>query len=159
MSTTRKSWRDVLPVHPAADDFPLLSPEELTALGKDIAARGILEPIVMWSDEHNAGEFLLDGRNRLDAAEKAGLLTVKEDGRLFIQTRDGQCDVRLRHMEGQRGSVYDYDPVSLVVLSFNIHPRHLSAEQRRDLISTLLKANPAQSNLQVAKLADAAVDR
>ena len=26
-----KSWRDVLPIHPAADLFPLMSPDELTA--------------------------------------------------------------------------------------------------------------------------------
>ena len=34
MPTTAKptpSWRDVLPIHPAADLFPLMSPDELTA--------------------------------------------------------------------------------------------------------------------------------
>ena len=34
MPTTAKptpSWRDVRPIHPAADLFPLMSPDELTA--------------------------------------------------------------------------------------------------------------------------------
>ena len=35
--------------------------------------------------------------------------------------------------------------------SANIHRRHLSAEQRRELIERLLKANPGQSDRQVAE--------
>jgi hypothetical protein len=30
------SWRDILPVHPAADLFPMMTPDEITALGEDI---------------------------------------------------------------------------------------------------------------------------
>jgi hypothetical protein len=34
-----KSWRDVLPIHPAAELFPLMSPGELRALGEDIKTK------------------------------------------------------------------------------------------------------------------------
>ncbi len=44
-----KSWRDVLPVHPAADLFPLMSHDELLELGKDIKKNGLESPIVLWS--------------------------------------------------------------------------------------------------------------
>jgi hypothetical protein len=45
-----KSWRDVLPVHPAANLFPMLPPDELQALGKDIKKNGIRVPIVLWKE-------------------------------------------------------------------------------------------------------------
>ena len=35
-----KSWRDVYEVHPAAELFPMMSTEELKALGEDIKKNG-----------------------------------------------------------------------------------------------------------------------
>ena len=35
-----KSWRDVIKIHPAADLFPMMSPDELKALGEDIKRNG-----------------------------------------------------------------------------------------------------------------------
>ena len=46
------------------------------------------------------------------------------------------------------------DPYDLAV-SLNIHRRHLTAEQRRDLIAKLLKAKPEASNVAIAKQAKA----
>jgi hypothetical protein len=43
-----KSWRDVLKIHPAAELFPRMSPDDLRALGEDIKANGLKSPIVMW---------------------------------------------------------------------------------------------------------------
>jgi hypothetical protein len=43
-----KSWRDDFPVHPAADLFPLMSPDELRALGEDIIKDGLTSRIVLW---------------------------------------------------------------------------------------------------------------
>jgi hypothetical protein len=37
-----KGWRDVLPIHPAAELFPLMAPDELRALGADIKKSGKL---------------------------------------------------------------------------------------------------------------------
>ncbi len=35
-----KSWRDVIKIYPAADLFPMMSPDELKTLGEDIRANG-----------------------------------------------------------------------------------------------------------------------
>jgi hypothetical protein len=39
--TKSKSWRDVQPIHPAAELFPLMAPDELRALGEDIKKNGL----------------------------------------------------------------------------------------------------------------------
>src|ERR1700689_5427230 len=74
MTEHKRSWRDFLTVHPAAEKWPLLAEAELRALGEDIKANGLRVPIVL----HNAGTrgmFLIDGRNRLDAMELIGVET------------------------------------------------------------------------------------
>src|SRR5215472_7385584 len=43
----RKSWRDILPIHSAAELFPLMVPEELRVLGADIKANRMCSPIVV----------------------------------------------------------------------------------------------------------------
>jgi hypothetical protein len=45
-SPSPKTWRDVLPIHPAAELFPLMSEAELRELGEDIQANGLQAPIV-----------------------------------------------------------------------------------------------------------------
>ena len=37
----RKSWRDAIPIHPAADLLPLMSPDELRELADDIKKNGL----------------------------------------------------------------------------------------------------------------------
>ena len=41
------TWRDVLKIHPAADLFPMMSRDELIALGEDIKANGMKTTIVV----------------------------------------------------------------------------------------------------------------
>ena len=60
------AWRDVLPVHDAANLFPLISKDELGELAADIAKNGLLEGIAVHFDREGKCQ-LLDGRNRLDA--------------------------------------------------------------------------------------------
>lgn len=62
-----------LEVHPVADLFPMLAPDELRALTADIAGRGLLQPIVL-----DAEGRILDGRNRLAACELAGVAPTFE---------------------------------------------------------------------------------
>ena len=44
---SKPSWRAILPVHPAADMFPMLSEPELRAVGKHIKKNGLQSPIVI----------------------------------------------------------------------------------------------------------------
>jgi len=56
-----KRWRDVLQIHPAAELFPLMTPDELHALGEDIKKNGLTSPIVLWRSHPQAPAQLLDG--------------------------------------------------------------------------------------------------
>jgi hypothetical protein len=137
-----KSWRDVLPVHPAADLFPLMSPDELRELGEDIAKNGPHQRIVLWAedvaDDLDDTEWqVLDGRNRLDALELMGTRLVEGDG------PSRACQLLFAYELG-------IDPYAYV-LSANIHRRHLTAEQKREIIAKVIKAKLEASNRQIAK--------
>jgi ParB-like chromosome segregation protein Spo0J len=60
-------WRPSA-VHPLADLFPMMEPDDLAALADDIKANGLQQPIVV----DDAG-VLIDGRNRLAACKRAGV--------------------------------------------------------------------------------------
>ena len=68
-SATQASWRDLIPVHPAAELFPRLSDDELLKLGEDIRARGVVFPLAFYRDREGRVS-LLDGVSRLDAMER-----------------------------------------------------------------------------------------
>jgi hypothetical protein len=138
-----KSWRDVLPVHPAADLFPLMSPDELKVLGEDIKKNGLEVPIVLCPIDKRPFFALLDGRNRLDAMEAAGLPVG-----ITTVNRDLTMDATFQHtLVSSKWDPYAY------VLSANIHRRHLTTEQKRELIAKVLKAQPEKSDRAIAKVA------
>ncbi len=62
--TRPSTWRDDLPVHPAAELFPLMGEAELRELADDVEKHGLQEKPDIYRDE-NGKEFLLDGRNRV----------------------------------------------------------------------------------------------
>jgi len=66
-----KSWREVLPIHRAAELFPRMSADELRALGEDVVKNGLKSPIVLWRPDSRSLPSLLDGISRLDAIEIA----------------------------------------------------------------------------------------
>jgi hypothetical protein len=149
-----QSWRDVLPVHPTADLFPLMSEPELRELGEDIKKNGLQNPIVLFEDKPGK-TFLLDGRNRLDAMELVGIKFEVQDHKQRSEisspeTRVSQVylitDGFMSLIPGQPEGKPD-----AYVVSANIHRRHLSADQKRDLIAKLLKANPKASDRTIAK--------
>ena len=129
-----QSWRDVIKVHPAAQVFPLMGKAELAALAADIEAHGLEDPVTLWSPGDGQPALLLDGRNRLNAMELVGIKTIDFD----------QLVVPMKVL----GS--SVDPFAYVV-SANLHRRHLSSEQRRDLIAAFLKAAPEKSDRQIGK--------
>jgi hypothetical protein len=138
------SWRDVLPVHPAAELFPLMSPDELRELGADIVKKnGLVAPIALWRRNPNEPLQLLDGRNRLDAIELVTGRTV-EVGAPSLMAGDFLATDKVIVLDK---SVEPY----AYVISANIHRRHFTAEQKRDLIGKLLKATPEKSNRQIAE--------
>jgi hypothetical protein len=152
-STKSPSWRDILPVHPAAEIFPLMSPDELRALGEDIKKHGLREPVVLFAEEGGGGiyreteQLLLDGRNRLDAMEAVGLTTIREGHLYLMDWPDSGYVVKYRLW---KSAITGFDPYAFVI-SANIHRRHLTAEQKRELIAKVLKAQPGKSNRTIAK--------
>ncbi len=128
------SWRDHLPTHPAAEMFPLLSPDELRELGEDIKKNRLQEraKVMRQGDKF----VLLDGRSRLDAIEAVGLsITVFEgstpNNRFF--------------------EVVEVDNPIAFVISANIRRRHLTSEDRHRIIGELLKLDPSKSDRQIGR--------
>jgi len=76
---------------------------------------------------------ILDGRNRYRAALMAGVDPLKYTF----------------HIEQQGWGGKRFDPRAYIK-SKNIHRRHLTAEQKREVIAKLLKAAPEKSNRQIA---------
>jgi hypothetical protein len=157
--TTTQGWRSVLKVHPAADMFPMMSDDELKALAKDIEANDLKSPITVWSPDPNFTRwrrrrgkrkpppefYLVDGRNRLTALEQCGRLEFNEAGWPSIEAGfdfDGAVTAL-----GYGDDPYEY------VVSANIHRRHLTSEQKRELIAKLLRATPDKSDRQIAATA------
>jgi hypothetical protein len=154
------------PVHPA-NNAPPMSDAELAELAADIKAHGMHEPIVLWRDnteEANGAEgpfplYLLDGRNRLAALKLLGVDNPRQArfGDLGIDTVVTLKAVKevshLRFGGGKLKSKWetDCDPVAFHQ-SMNVYRRHLTPEQRRELIAARLKENPARPNRQIGRI-------
>ena len=96
-----------LPLHPAAELFPVMDEAAFAALVADIAAHGQREPILVLDGQ------VIDGRHRLRACEQLGLEPLVRQ----VSADDG-------------------DPFGLVV-SLNLHRRHLSEGQRAIIAARL----------------------
>jgi hypothetical protein len=114
-----KPWREVLKIHPAAELFPLMSPDELATLAKDIKVHGLKIPVVFWKSKGQ--RYLLDGRNRLDALQINGGL-----GHPVFDHQTGCSNFDFVTVPNNT------DPYQYVI-SANIHRRHLNIEQRAAL--------------------------
>ena len=143
-TTASTGWRSTLSVHPAAEIFPRMTPEELRALGEDIIKNGLTSPIVLWQPDSKSPARLLDGISRLDAIEIAtGSPAIVGAASIMAAQHFLACDKVI---------VLDnsVDPYAYVI-SANIHRRHLTAEQKRELIAKLIKATPEKSDRQIAE--------
>jgi len=103
--------------------FPPISEEDFGKLAADIKLNGLHQLIVRYQGK------ILDGNNRYRACELVKIAPKFGD------------------FTGDDAAARNY------VISANIHRRHLSPDQRREIIATLLKADPAQSNRQIADTA------
>jgi hypothetical protein len=174
--STPNSWRDVLPVHPAADMFPVLGRDELLELGRDIAAKGLTSPVVLWSESTKHGDVVsvLDGRNRLDAMEAVGIeFGIDNETKCFgwagcfrsgspwsegenlspLGLVTGPCNPEEQTVTVIKADS-GVDPYEFV-LSANAHRRHLTTEQKRGLIDKILKTKAELSDRQIGKIAKA----
>jgi hypothetical protein len=155
-SSNSKSWRDAMPIHPAANIFPMMSEPELKRWGRDIKKYGLKTRIAIHDsgvDTKGPQYSLLDGRNRLAATEAVGLaprLELKPSSPrsktlLWTLTLEGvpEDDV-------PQPLYVDTDPYAFVA-SANIHRRHLTAKGKREAAAELIKANPEKSNRQIAE--------
>ena len=118
-------WRDNFGVHPAADVFPMMPEEELDALAADIKANGLRTPIsffgVAESERKDDSEVsLADGRNRLEAMDRAG-----------VELKAGDLEL-LRGLSPAEQVAF--------IISKNIRRRHLTKAQQADLIVAAIKA-------------------
>jgi hypothetical protein len=143
------SWRNSIPIHPSADLFPLLADNDLVALGQDIIKNGMTSPIAITLIKN--GAVLIDGRNRLDAIEKVGLRVTLERAntgawKLLVQE---QCDGRWvgKAIAGQAGATVTVvlNNVLEYIESVNVHRRHLTTDQKREVIAKLVERDPERS--------------
>lgn len=108
--------------------LPELTVDEFAALKADIAKRGVQVPV-----EYDEDGNVLDGHHRIRACEELGI----EEWPCVIRG-DLSEEAKIEH-----------------VLSLNLNRRHLTREQRRELIADLLKRTPEKSDRQIAQMAGA----
>lgn len=137
-----QGWRQLIETHPATDTFPMMNGSALNSLVKSIQRHGFCGSLVFCLK--GSGIQLLDGRNRLAAAERAygavtgidrthGSVTFASGKRVFFTLDDGE-------------------PYT-VVRRLNIDRRHLDRAQKRRILIELLVANPELSNRALAATA------
>ena len=138
---TQLKWRDLYPIHPCADVFPMMSTEEIDALAADIKANGLREPAIVWRNPVDQRLYVLDGRNRLDALERNGVSVSTPSTIRVAETQD------------------IVNPAAFVI-SANIRRRHLTKKEQADLIvATIEAANSATGTTESGESASAKNDR
>ena len=156
--TPRSLWRQLIKVHPAAELFPMMSDDELILLGRDIAKHGLREHLVLWTpyqsedfSYNSSDEYLLDGRNRLEAIERV-IADQKECEAKLLHALQVHWAYRPDSMGGAIRLFGNVDPYQFTI-SLNLRRRQLTRSQQRDLLERILKANPERSNRDIASLA------
>jgi len=108
---------------PFFDAMPPLTADERIELKADIDKNGITYPVVVTETNE-----VIDGHNRLEIAAELGLAVVPFTVKSGLTT-----DQKNEH-----------------AVNLNLHRRHLSQDQKREIIARRLKTDPAQSNNMIA---------
>ena len=116
----------------------MLPEAELSALADDIARNGMQVPPLFWKDPKTGVEWLVDGRNRLEAMQRIGLPVV-ENGKLTPIAREGVAGT---NSSDTLGALRGADPTE-VAISANIARRHLSEKERVFYVKAARKAGAA----------------
>jgi hypothetical protein len=114
-----------LQYHPIADLFPLMEGKEFDEFVANIKANALRSKIVL----HEG--MILDGRNRYRAMLAAG--HTPNEG----------------HFEKYKPAIPSDTPLNYVVRA-NLLRRHLTADQKRDLLVKIVAAQPGKSDRQLA---------
>jgi ParB-like chromosome segregation protein Spo0J len=112
-------------IHPLALGIPEMLRDEYVELVADIQAHGQREPIHLYDG------MILDGRNRARACAELGI------------------EVKAITFTGTVAEA------KALVVSANVHRRHLTLDQKQKVIAAELKLDPAQSDRAIAKKAKA----
>jgi hypothetical protein len=150
MSNNTFTWRELMPIHPAAELFPIMTDAELVILGESIKKIGLLHSLVIYTDADEK-ESWLDCRNRFTAMERVGLKVE------IIRDEHGDLSLHGVHVVADPAFIYlgkSVDPYAYV-WAVNDHRRHVTAEQKRDAIAKTIKAQPGKTDRQIAKVTGA----
>lgn len=130
VSKRTRSWRDAYPIHPSADVFPQMDTKELRGLAKDIQANTLQHKVLLWNVATPEGDrnYLLDGRNRLDAMELAGIQILDAQGLLLPHLYETLADMSSM-------------TAGALAVALNVRRRHLPAEERARLTAAALQAD------------------
>jgi hypothetical protein len=112
--------------HPLAELFPLMEGAEFDELVADVKKNALRYKITLYEGK------ILDGRNRYRAMLAAGDTPTKA------------------HFLEYKPILPSDTPLSYVITA-NLHRRHLTTEQKREIIAKLLKAQPEKSDRQIGK--------
>ena len=125
--------------HPLANIFPLMEGAEVDALVADIKAKGLHDRIDLYQGK------IVDGRNRYRALRQLGI-DPSDDPKKYFRNA-----IYAHAVGGPAGHEQSNDErVRAYVISKNIHRRHLTAEQRRDLLVKVVAAQPDKSDRAIA---------
>jgi hypothetical protein len=127
--------------HPIADLFPLMEGAEFEELVADIKASGLRERIDLYQGK------IADGRNRYRALLRLGLDPSADQKQYFRKAIHA-------HSAGGEIAAHEQsndDKVRAYIISKNIHRRHLTPEQKRDLLVKLVAAQPEKADRVIAR--------
>jgi AAA domain len=78
------SWRDLIPVHPAADMFPMLDDADLVALGNDILKNGLGQPPAASAAKELERDPALSEVDRVVSRLKTRIRDAGSEGRIAV---------------------------------------------------------------------------